>query len=116
MAPNAFRRGPAGAPPGFTVRPCGPLVNGQDRPAEGTGGGAAAGPRGAPLVVVRLLDDDGVLDNRLQGEDAPLHERLLVAGVLVLRRVLGADHLLGVVYALGDLRPSAVDQLIQLFL
>src|SRR3989337_392936 len=120
MALKAFRRGPAGAPPDVTVRSCGPLVNAQDRPAEGAGGrlhldliadglaqegmahrrlvadavllgvrlrGAHAGvslplalmvldgdggAQGDPLVVVRLLDDDGVLDNRLQGEDVPL--------------------------------------------
>ncbi len=49
-------------------------------------------PEADPPVVVGLLDDDGVLDNRLQGQDAALDQGLIVAGVLVRRGVLGALH------------------------
>ena len=66
-------------------------------------------------MVVRRLDHDGVLDHVLDLQDAALDERLLGAGVLVLRRVLGADELLGVVDLLGDLRAADCLQLFELF-
>jgi hypothetical protein len=63
---------------------------------------------------VVLLDEDGVLDERLEGEDAPLDEGLLVLGVLVLGVLRQLAVLLRVVDPSGDLGTSLVDELVQL--
>jgi hypothetical protein len=56
---------------------------------------------------VVLVDDRGVLDQRLERLDPPLDERLLVLGVLVLGVLREVAVLLGVVDALGDLRTAS---------
>ena len=54
---------------------------------------------------VVLVDDRGVLDQRLEGLDPALDERLLVLGVLVLGVLREVAVLLGVVDPRGDLGP-----------
>src|SRR5258706_2082841 len=64
------------------------------------------GDRRADLDVIRgvvLVDDRGVLDQRLERLDPTLDERLLVLCVLVLRVLREVSVLLGVVDSLGDL-------------
>src|SRR5258706_9523736 len=64
------------------------------------------GDRRADLDVIRgvvLVDDRGVLDQRLERLDPALDERLLVLGVLVLGVLREVAVLLGVVDPLGDL-------------
>src|SRR5262245_51143000 len=73
--------------------------------------------RRADLDVVRgvvLVDDRGVLDQRLECLDPALDERLLVLGVLVLGVLAEVAVLLGVVDALSDLGPLDADHLIEL--
>ena len=67
-------------------------------------------------MIVRGLDDDRVLDDVLKREDAALNERLLVAGIFVLRRVLRADQLLGVVDALCHFSSASGEEEVQLSL
>ena len=55
---------------------------------------------------VVLVDDRGVLDERLERLDATLDEGLLVLGVLVLGVLGEVAVLLGVVDAVGDLRAA----------
>ena len=75
------------------------------------------GDRGAKahaLVIVGLLDYDGILNNVLEREDSPFDESLLVAGVLILRSILRADQLLGIVNALCDFGAAHGAQLVKL--
>src|SRR5262245_16384597 len=67
-------------------------------------------------VVVRvvLVDERGVLDQRLERLDAALDERLLVLGVLVLGVLGEVAVLLRVVDPLGDLRPADRHHLVEL--
>ena len=68
--------------------------------------GALDGDRRADLDVVGgvvLVDDRGVLDQRLERLDPALDERLLVLGVLVLGVLGEVAVLLGVVDPVGDL-------------
>src|SRR6185503_17654480 len=67
-------------------------------------------------VVVRgvLVDEGRILDQRLERLDPPLDERLLVLGVLVLGVLRQVAVLLGVVDALGDLRPAHGNHLVEL--
>src|SRR5581483_3145829 len=68
------------------------------------------------LAVVRFLDDDSVLDERLQLQDFTLNQRLFVLGVLVLGRVLAAGQLPGLLYAMRHFRAAHVHQVVQLLL
>jgi hypothetical protein len=61
-----------------------------------------------------LVDDRGVLDQRLEGLDAALHERLLVLGVLVFGVLGQVAVFLGVVDPIGDLGPLDRDHLVEL--
>src|SRR5258706_1150598 len=73
--------------------------------------------RRADLDVIRgvvLVDDRGVLDQRLERLDPALDERLLVLGVLVLGVLREVAVLLGVVDPLGDLRPADRQDLLEL--
>ena len=63
---------------------------------------------------VVLVDDRGVLDERLEGLDPALDERLLVLGVLVLGVLREVAVLLGVVDPVGDLGPLDRDHLVEL--
>src|SRR2546423_3290645 len=63
---------------------------------------------------VVLVDDRGVLDQRLERLDPALDEGLLVLGVLVLGVLREVPVLLGVVDALGDLRPLDRGHLLEL--
>ena len=63
---------------------------------------------------VVLVDDRGVLDQRLERLDPALDERLLVLGVLVLGVLGEVAVLLGVVDPLGDLGPLDGDHLVEL--
>ena len=63
-----------------------------------------------------FVDQEGVLDDALQGEDAPLHEGLLVLGVVVLGVVLGAGELLRLLDTTGNLRSPDRHQQVQLLL
>src|SRR2546423_3720555 len=72
---------------------------------------------GADLDMVGrvvLVDDRGVLDQRLERLDPALDERLLVLGVLVLGVLAEVAVLLGVVDPLGDLRPLDRGHLVEL--
>ena len=66
------------------------------------------------VVRVVLVDQRGVLDERLERLDPALDERLLVLGVLVLGVLREVAVLLGVVDPLGDLRAADGDHLLEL--
>jgi hypothetical protein len=66
------------------------------------------------LRGVVLVDDRGVLDQRLERLDPALDERLLVLGVLVLGVLGVVAVLLGVVDPLGDLRTAQRNHLFEL--
>src|SRR3990172_13050846 len=83
MALKAFRRGPAGAPPDFAVRSCGPLVYAEDRPAEGTGG----------RLHLHLIADG-------LAQEGVAHRRLVADAVLLGVRLGGADDGVGLLLAL----------------
>ena len=61
-----------------------------------------------------LVDDRGVLDQRLEGLDPAFDERLLVLGVLVLGVLGQIAVFLGVVDPVGDLGPLDRDHLVEL--
>ena len=63
---------------------------------------------------VVLVDDRGVLDQRLERLDPALDERLLVLGVLVLGVLGQVAVLLGVVDPIGDLGSLDGDHLVEL--
>lgn len=75
-----------------------------------------SGTQANPVGVVGLLlvDQFGILDDALQRQNTPLHERLLVLGVIVFGVILGAGQFLGLLNAAGDLRPSNGYQMLQL--
>src|SRR5207249_629647 len=66
------------------------------------------------VVGVVLVDERGVLDQRLDHLDAALDERLLVLGVLVLGILREVAVLLGVMDPLGDLWPPNGDHRLEL--
>ena len=66
------------------------------------------------LGRVLLVDDRGVLDQRLERLDPALDERLLVLGVLVLGVLREVAVLLGVVDPRGDLGAADVGHLVEL--
>ena len=66
-------------------------------------------------MIVRFLDDHRVLDYVLELSDAAFKERLIVAGVFVLRRILSADKFLGVMYPLSHLGAPRCTQVLKLF-
>src|SRR5664279_3792282 len=79
--------------------------------------GAVNVNRGADLDVIRAempVDDDGVLDERLEPLNLPLDEGLLVLGVFVLGIFGQVAVFLGIVDPLRDLRAPNVGQLLQL--
>src|SRR6202142_2943272 len=66
------------------------------------------------LGGVMLVDDRGVLDQRLEGLDPALDEGLLVLGVLVLGVLGQVAMFLGVVDPSGDFGAADLDHLVEL--